>query len=128
MTLCKDCEHFKIMQQPIKGFDWGMAECTKYDLVVDFADRRKFKWLSCEDRPKHEALQADRPRGEWVEEQKRNFLDTRLNVGIEKKEITGKGYHTYLNVRCTNCNKVTMVDETIIYSYCPHCGARMDGE
>lgn len=59
MTLCKDCEHFKIMQQPIKGFDWGMAECTKYNLVVDFADRRKFKWLSCEDRPKHEALQSD---------------------------------------------------------------------
>lgn len=53
MTLCKDCEHFKIRQQPIKGFDWGMAECTKYDLVVDFADKRKFKWLSCEDRPKH---------------------------------------------------------------------------
>lgn len=53
MTLCKDCKHFKIMQQPIKGFDWGMAECTKYDLVVDFADRRKFKWLSCEDRPKN---------------------------------------------------------------------------
>ena len=59
MTLCKDCEHFKIRQQPIKGFDWGMAECTKYNLVVDFADRRKFKWLSCEDRPKHEALQSD---------------------------------------------------------------------
>ena len=52
MKLCKDCEHFKIRQQPIKGFDWGLAECTKYNLVVDFADKRKFKWLSCEDRPK----------------------------------------------------------------------------
>ena len=59
MTLCRDCEHFKIRQQPIKGFDWGMAECTKYNLVVDFADKRKFKWLSCEDRPKHEALETD---------------------------------------------------------------------
>ena len=38
--------------QPIKGFDWGLAECTKYDLVVDFADKRKFNWLSCDDRPK----------------------------------------------------------------------------
>ena len=45
--LCKNCECFKIMQQPIRGFDWGMAKCTKYNLVVDFADKRKFKWLSC---------------------------------------------------------------------------------
>lgn len=65
MTLCKDCEYFKIRQQPIKGFDWGMAECTKYDLVVDFADKRKFKWLSCEDRPKN---------GERSEESAREIL------------------------------------------------------
>ena len=50
--LCKDCEYFKIEYQPIKGFDFGRARCTKYDVITDFRDERKFKWLSCEDRPK----------------------------------------------------------------------------
>ena len=45
--LCKDCEHFKIRYMPIKGFDAGLAECTKHDLVVDFLNMRKFSWLSC---------------------------------------------------------------------------------
>lgn len=45
--LCKDCEHFKIIQEPIKGFDWGMAKCKKHDLVVDFINKGKFRWLSC---------------------------------------------------------------------------------
>ena len=74
MTLCKDCEHFKIRQQPIKGFDWGMAECTKYDLVVDFADKRKFKWLSCEDRPKHGERNEEIQGLEYAE----NILDSIL--------------------------------------------------
>lgn len=49
--LCRDCEHFKIVSQPIKGLEMGEAKCTKYNLVVDFIDKRKFKWLSCANRP-----------------------------------------------------------------------------
>ena len=52
MTLCKDCENFRIRQQPIQGYDWGIAECTKYDLFVYFVDKRKFRWLSCDHAPK----------------------------------------------------------------------------
>ena len=50
--LCKDCEHFEIAYEPIKHWDMGLARCNKYNLVLDFLDRRKFKWLSCDDRPK----------------------------------------------------------------------------
>lgn len=50
--LCKDCEYFKIEYKPIKDFDFGRARCDKYGLITDFRDKRKFKWLSCEDRPK----------------------------------------------------------------------------
>ncbi|MBO5630411.1 MAG: hypothetical protein J5965_15205 [Aeriscardovia sp.] len=55
--LCKDCEYFKIEYQPIKGFDFGRARCTKYDVITDFRDKRKFKWLSCEDRPKESEVE-----------------------------------------------------------------------
>ena len=45
--LCKDCPHFKITMEPIFGVDFGRAECKKHNLVTEFLDRRKFKWLSC---------------------------------------------------------------------------------
>ena len=45
--LCKDCPHFRITDWPIKGVDFGHAVCDKYDLVTDFLDRRKFRWLEC---------------------------------------------------------------------------------
>lgn len=47
MKLCKDCEHFKILQEPIRGFDGGIAQCTKHNLSVEFLNHRKFDWLSC---------------------------------------------------------------------------------
>ena len=54
--LCKDCEHFKIRQQPLRAggvvYDAGLAECKKYGLVVEFTNNGKFKWLSCDNRPK----------------------------------------------------------------------------
>jgi hypothetical protein len=45
--LCKDCPHFKITMEPILGVDFGRAECKKHNIVTEFLDRRKFKWLSC---------------------------------------------------------------------------------
>lgn len=47
MKLCKDCEHFKILQEPIRGFDGGIARCEKHDMSVDFLNHAKFEWLTC---------------------------------------------------------------------------------
>ena len=47
MVKCKDCPHFHIRQMPIKGWDLGMAECRKYNMVVDFASMRKVNTLEC---------------------------------------------------------------------------------
>ena len=48
MKFCKDCEHFHIIQQPIRPhYDTGLAECRKHNMVVDFYDMRKFEKLSC---------------------------------------------------------------------------------
>lgn len=50
---CKDCEHFKIVMQPLRSggdlWDLGQAKCNKYDLVVDFANQRKLNNLRCVD-------------------------------------------------------------------------------
>lgn len=35
------------------------------------------------------------------------------------------GYNVY---RCSKCGEVISLDEEKIYNYCPHCGAKMDGE
>lgn len=45
--LCKDCPHFHIDYEPIKGVDFGRASCSKYGLITDFLDYRKFGRLSC---------------------------------------------------------------------------------
>lgn len=48
---CKDCEHFKIMYEPLKDkgviWDFGRARCEKHNLITDFANHRKFERLEC---------------------------------------------------------------------------------
>lgn len=48
---CVDCEHFKIKYEPYKSggilLNFGMAECDKHNLVVDFASHRKLNKLEC---------------------------------------------------------------------------------
>ena len=45
----------------------------------------------------------------------------------EAKELFGTEWRTMRRIKCSLCNKITLVDDTIPYEYCPHCGARMDG-
>lgn len=45
---CKDCEHFRIQQEPSPyQYDAGIAVCKKYKVEVPFFDRRKLKKLTC---------------------------------------------------------------------------------
>ena len=50
---CVDCVHFHIRQEPLRDigcgipWDFGMAECDKHNLVVDFASHRKLNKLEC---------------------------------------------------------------------------------
>lgn len=55
MTRCKNCKDFHIRQKPLKlgrdCYDCGLAECKRYDLVVDFTSTQKLNRLTCvEDR------------------------------------------------------------------------------
>lgn len=44
---CKECEHFKILYEPIKHFDRGRAVCEKNDLIKDFMSHRELDRLKC---------------------------------------------------------------------------------
>jgi len=49
--LCKDCQYFKILYEPIRTtgvlWDLGRAKCEKHNLITDFANHGKFKRLEC---------------------------------------------------------------------------------
>ena len=72
-----------------------------------------------------EALQAEPVKhGEWETGLLREFRDT----NIEAQEKADKaGYVRYVvNLKCSACGKITMVDNSIKYNFCPNCGAKMD--
>ena len=54
MKLCKDCEYFEIIQQPLivggECWDFGTAICSKHNLETDFRNQSKFKTLECIDK------------------------------------------------------------------------------
>lgn len=44
---CTECEHFRIQCEYESEYNWGLAECTKYNLVTDFRSHSKLKKLTC---------------------------------------------------------------------------------
>ena len=48
--------------------------------------------------------------------------------GMERKEIFGTTKRTFHRLKCSKCKKAVVIDDTIAYAYCPHCGAKMDLE
>lgn len=48
--------------------------------------------------------------------------------GMERKEIFGTTKRTCHRLKCSKCKKAVVIDDTIAYAYCPHCGAKMDLE
>lgn len=69
MTRCKNCKDFHIRQKPLKlgrdCYDCGLAECKRYDLVVDFTSTQKLNRLTCvEDR---DGYYKDKAEGRVIE-------------------------------------------------------------
>lgn len=48
-----------------------------------------------------------------------------LNMETARDQYSDLGYphRKYKKLRCPECRKITLVDETIEYRFCPHCGA-----
>ena len=68
-----------------------------------------------------------RKTGKWEVTGERKFVALDGSAEKQYREL-GYPHHNVLNMRCSNCNKTTMVDASIAYGYCPHCGARMANE
>ena len=66
--------------------------------------------------------------GRWVKTLERKFINTNRHEEQFQKEVLGYGGRVIENLQCSECRMVTMVDASIMYDYCPHCGAHMDGE
>ena len=66
--------------------------------------------------------------GHWIYQSSRKFINTDVSEEKLQKEILGYGGRVVLNLQCSVCRKVTMVCNSISYEYCPHCGAKMDGD
>lgn len=45
--VCEGCEYLKVLYKPMMPYELGRAECTKYKLITDFINMRKFGKLKC---------------------------------------------------------------------------------
>lgn len=81
----------------------------------------------CYDRllAENDELRKERPvvRGKWVLDGVQMIINLE-NAREQYKEL-GYPHRNELRMRCSNCKKITMVDASIRYEYCPHCGADM---
>jgi len=44
---CVGCPYFEIRMEPLKGVDFGLAICKKYDLACDWITKRQLERLEC---------------------------------------------------------------------------------
>ena len=62
--------------------------------------------------------------GRW--EIEAEFKYKRGGRNTEAKQIFGTEWRTMQRLKCSVCGMVVLVDDTIKYEYCPHCGARCE--
>lgn len=63
-------------------------------------------------------------RGRWINDGKQMLIN--LENGYEQYRALGYPHRIILKERCSECKKITFVDRSIYYSFCPHCGAKME--
>ena len=61
---------------------------------------------------------------EWINAGKQMVINLE-NAREQYKEL-GYPHRNILKLQCPFCRKITLVDESIRYNYCPHCGARIE--
>lgn len=66
----------------------------------------------------------DASAGKWIVEAKQMIIN--LANAREQYKTLGYPHRNILLLKCSKCKMVTMVDETIKYDFCPHCGAKME--
>lgn len=72
--------------------------------------------------PTVEAKEVVKARFKLSKKRKAIFLDN----ADEQYKVLGYPHRNILQLRCSNCELITSVDESILYHFCPHCGAKID--
>lgn len=61
--------------------------------------------------------------GKWFKNGEHMIIN--LNNAKEQYENLGYLHRIEEALQCSECRKLTFVDDTIGYNFCPHCGAKM---
>lgn len=108
-----------------------MDDLIRRKQVIDMLDREYiFKPKDAKEmyqaaRYRAEQLPAQNRKGRWIILGERKMIA--LDGGAERqyKEL-GYPHRNVLSMSCSECRMTTMVDASIAYKYCPHCGAEME--
>lgn len=73
-------------------------------------------------------IEPERKKGKWIIRGKQMVLN--LENAREQYSALGYPHRNIQQLQCSECRKITLVDESILYEYCPHCGCdmRQEGE
>lgn len=60
----------------------------------------------------------------WIEKGEQMLLS--LENAREQYSALGYPHRRILKLQCSECNKITLVDSSIKYEFCPHCGRKIN--
>lgn len=76
------------------------------------------------DKDRFPSVQPERKRGKWT------LIGMKMYKTVgrtpdQKEVLLEKEWRREEKIQCSRCGKLTMLDYSITYQFCPHCGADM---
>lgn len=95
----------------------AIARCDS--IFEDTADNRIGPWLN-----ELPSAQPERKRGRWTLIGMKKYK-TVGRTPDQKEVLLEKEWRREEKIQCSCCGEITMLDYSITYQFCPHCGADM---
>jgi predicted amidophosphoribosyltransferase len=151
----KDCSHFEACNAWIRhgttlydDYDYSVTNCPYYTTTIDaikvihgtkgesVISKTGLMCTACHSDIDRDAVFC-KYCGAKMDEQKENIDFTHMFDNVKKLELlptekSGKWEKlSKIDCRCSECHKAPIVniwDKFVLSEYCPHCGAKMDGQ
>lgn len=91
-----------------------------YSCFASYKDAQKFKQKVMDLSP----TQPERKRGRWTLIGMKKYK-TVGRTPDQKEVLLEKEWRREEKIQCSCCGEITMLDYSITYQFCPHCGADM---